>query len=122
MTSSCSTGLSFKPDSPLGIGTPEIAASVSEPLSRTEKIILFGEGGATSMARDTAGTMLQSFEAIKQAVGLDIPKMLKDVSTGGLVGRAAIEDTDTASETSMADNATTGTDNASIGSDVPEEN
>ena len=39
------------------------------------------------MARDTAGTMLQSFEAIKQAVGLDIPQILKDVSKGGLVGK-----------------------------------
>lgn len=68
---------------------PDIAHSVSEPLSKTEKIILFGEGGASSMARDTAGTMLQTFEAVKQAVGLDIPQMLKDVSTGGLVGKAA---------------------------------
>lgn len=68
---------------------PDIARSVSEPLSKTEKIILFGEGGASSMARDTAGTMLQTFEAVKQAVGLDIPQMLKDVSTGGLVGKAA---------------------------------
>ncbi len=67
---------------------PEIASAVSEPLSKTEKIILFGEGGASSMARDTAGTMLQSFEAVKQAVGVDIPKMLRDVSTGGLVGKA----------------------------------
>ena len=67
---------------------PDIARSVSEPLSKTEKIILFGEGGASSMARDTAGTMLQTFEAVKQSVGLDIPKMLKDVSTGGLVGKA----------------------------------
>ena len=66
---------------------PAIAQSVSEPLSRTDKIILFGEGGASSMVRDTAGTMLQTFEAVKQAVGLDIPQMLKDVSTGGLVGR-----------------------------------
>ena len=66
-------------------------------LSKTEKIVIFSEGGATSssttsggatsMARDTAGTMLQSFEAIKEAVGLDIPRMLKDVSTGGLVGK-----------------------------------
>ena len=70
---------------------PEIAHSVSEPLSKTEKIILFGEGGASSMARDTAGTMLQTFEAVKQAVGLDIPRMLKDVSVGGLVGKAAAE-------------------------------
>ena len=67
---------------------PDIARAVSEPLSKTEKIILFGEGGATSMARDTAGTMLQTFEAVKEAVGLDIPKAIRDVSTGGLVGRA----------------------------------
>ena len=66
---------------------PQIAQAVSEPLSKTEKIILFGEGGASAMARDTAGTMLQSFEAVKQAVGLDIPQMIKDVSTGGLVGK-----------------------------------
>ena len=68
---------------------PEIARAVSEPLSKTEKIILFGEGGATSMARDTAGTMLQTFEAVKDAVGLDIPGTIRDVTTGGLVGKAA---------------------------------
>ena len=77
---------------------PEIARSVSEPLSKTEKIILFGEGGATSMARDTAGTMLQTFEAVKQAVGLDIPRMLKDVTTGGLVGKAAAEESEIPAE------------------------
>ena len=68
---------------------PDIARAVSEPLSKTEKIILFGEGGATSMARDTAGTMLQTFEAVKQAVGLDIPETIRNVSSGGLVGKAA---------------------------------
>ena len=68
---------------------PDIARAVSEPLSKTEKIILFGEGGATSMARDTAGTMLQTFEAVKDAVGLDIPRTIRDVATGGLVGKAA---------------------------------
>ena len=65
-----------------------MAKAVSEPLSKTDKIILCGEGGATSMAKDTAGTMLQTFEAVKDAVGLDIPKMLKDVTTGGLIGKA----------------------------------
>lgn len=67
---------------------PEMAKAVAEPLSKTDKIILFGEGGATSMAKDTAGTMLQTFEAVKEAVGLDIPKVIRDVSTGGLVGKA----------------------------------
>ena len=70
---------------------PDMAKAVSEPLSKTDKIILFGEGGATSMARDTAGTMLQTFEAVKDAVGLDIPRMLKDVTTGGLIGKAVAD-------------------------------
>ena len=73
---------------------PDIARAVSEPLSKTEKIILFGEGGATSMARDTAGTMLQTFEAVKQAVGLDIPQTIRNVTTGGLIGKASQEETD----------------------------
>ena len=71
---------------------PDMAKAVSEPLSKTDKIILFGEGGASSMARDTAGTMLQTFEAVKDAVGLDIPKMLRDVTTGGLIGKAVSDD------------------------------
>ncbi len=70
---------------------PEIARAVSEPLSKTEKIILFGDGGATHMAKDVSGAMLQTFEAIKDTVGMDIPKMLKDLSTGGLIGKAAQE-------------------------------
>ena len=70
---------------------PDIARAVSEPLSKTEKIILFGEGGATQMAKDISGAMLQNFESIKEAVGVDIPKMLKDITTGGLVGKAASE-------------------------------
>lgn len=70
---------------------PDMAKAVSEPLSKTDKIILFGEGGATSMTKDTVGTLLQTFEAVKESVGLDIPKMLRDVSTGGLVGKAAQE-------------------------------
>ena len=41
------------------------------------------------MARDTAGTMLQTFEAVKEAVGLDIPRTIRNVTTGGLIGKAA---------------------------------
>lgn len=70
---------------------PEIAKSISEPLAKTEKIILFGDGGATKMTQDVSGAMLQTFEAMKDAVGIDIPKMLKDVTTGGLIGKATAE-------------------------------
>ena len=72
---------------------PEMARAVSEPLSRTGKIVMFGEGGASNMVRDTTGTMMQTFEAVKEAVGLDIPRMLRDVTTGGLIGKAIAEET-----------------------------
>ena len=66
---------------------PDVARAIGEPLSQTEKIIMFGEGAATGVTRDVTGSMLQTFEAMKASVGLDIPQMLKTVSTGGLVGR-----------------------------------
>ena len=71
---------------------PEVAKAIGEPLAQTEKIIMFGEGASTGMTRDVAGSMLQTFEAMKSTVGLDIPKMLKDVTTGGLIGKAAQEE------------------------------
>lgn len=66
---------------------PEVARAIGEPLAQTEKIILFGEGAATGLTRDITGSMMQTFEALKASVGMDIPKMLKDVTTGGLVGK-----------------------------------
>lgn len=77
---------------------PDMARAVGEPLSKTDKIILFGEGGATAMTRDTTGAMLQTFEAVKESVGLDIPKMLRDVTTGGLIGKAAADQPDASPE------------------------
>ena len=50
------------------------ARAVSEPLSKTEKIILFGEGAASSMVRDTTGTMMQTFEAMKSPWAWIFPK------------------------------------------------
>ncbi len=69
---------------------PDVARAIGEPLAQTEKIILFGEGAVTGLTRDITGSMMQTFEALKSAVGLDIPKMLKDVSTGGLIGKSIV--------------------------------
>jgi len=66
---------------------PDVARAIGEPLAQTDKIIMFGEGAATGLTRDVTGSMLQTFEAMKASVGLDIPDLLKTISTGGLVGR-----------------------------------
>ena len=70
---------------------PDVARAIGEPLSQTEKIIMFGEGATTGLTRDVTGSMMQTFEAMKASVGLDIPKMLTTISTGGLVGRSVEE-------------------------------
>lgn len=70
---------------------PEVARAIGEPLAQTEKILMFGQGAATNLTQDITGSMLQTFEAMKGAVGLDIPKMLKDVTTGGLIGKTLEE-------------------------------
>ena len=74
---------------------PDVARAIGEPLSQTEKIILFGEGATTGLTRDISGSMLQTFEALKAATGMDIPDMLKKVSEGGLVGKSISEKTET---------------------------
>lgn len=71
---------------------PEVARAIGEPLKQTEKIILFGEGAMTGLTRDITGSMMQTFEALKSSVGLDIPKMLKEISTGGLIGKNILPD------------------------------
>ena len=67
---------------------PDVARAIGEPLAQTEKIVLFGEGAATGLTRDVTGSMMQTFEALKSSVGLDIPQLLKTVATGGLVGKS----------------------------------
>lgn len=76
---------------------PEVAKAIGEPLAQTEKIIMFGEGAATGMTRDVTGSMLQTFEAMKTTVGLDVPQMLRSVTTGGLIGRS-VQETQTAED------------------------
>lgn len=70
---------------------PDIARAIGEPLAQTDKIIMFGEGATTGLTRDMTGSMMQVFEAMKAATGMDIPQMLKTVSKGGLVGRQVEE-------------------------------
>ncbi|MDD3334086.1 MAG: SPFH domain-containing protein [Eubacteriales bacterium] len=79
---------------------PEVARAIGEPLAQTDKILMFGEGAATGLTRDITGSMMQTFEAMKGAIGMDVPKMLKDISTGGLVGRA--QNTASSAEAALA--------------------
>ena len=61
---------------------PEIARSVSEPLSKVDKIIMVGNGadGASKITGQVANVMAQLPDVIKSLSGFDMKKALENIS------------------------------------------
>ena len=59
---------------------PEVVKNAAEPLAQTDKIVMYGDGNATRMVRDVMGSANQIMEALKEGSGIDIPKLLADIT------------------------------------------
>jgi flotillin len=55
---------------------PEIVRGAAEPLSKTEKIIMFGDGNAEKMVGDTLKSSLGVVEGLKEGTGIDLAAIL----------------------------------------------
>ena len=55
---------------------PEIIRGAAEPLAKTEKIIMFGEGNAERLMQDTLNSSLGFVEGLKEGTGIDLPSIL----------------------------------------------
>ena len=55
---------------------PEIVRGAAEPLAKTEKIIMFGEGNAERLMQDTLNSSLGFIEGLKEGTGIDLPSIL----------------------------------------------
>ncbi len=64
---------------------PELAKNVAEPLSKTDKIVMYGDGNTTRLTRDVINSTNQIVEGVRESTGLDIASLLG----GFLGGRAA---------------------------------
>ncbi len=60
---------------------PKLAQSVSEPLSKVDKIVMVGNGadGVSKMTGQVAGVLAQLPEVIQSLSGVDIKKLLKNL-------------------------------------------
>ena len=60
---------------------PKIAQSVSEPLSKVDKIVMVGNGadGASKITGQVAGVLAQLPEVVESLSGVDIKKLLKNI-------------------------------------------
>jgi len=61
---------------------PEIASAISQPLSKTEKIIMIGDSGASKITKDITNILAQLPETVKGLTGVDITSILKNYAAG----------------------------------------
>ncbi len=64
---------------------PDIVKNAAEPLSKTDKIVMYGDGNATKMVKDVMASASQIIDGMKESTGIDLTALLG----GMLAGRAA---------------------------------
>ncbi|AMC94331.1 hypothetical protein AOC36_10210 [Erysipelothrix larvae] len=57
---------------------PAVVGAAAEPLSKTEKIVMFGEGNAEKLVHDTVNASLGVIEGLKHSTGIDIPEIITE--------------------------------------------
>ena len=60
---------------------PEVVKNAATPLSRTDKIVMYGDGNATKVVKDVMTSANQIMEGVKESTGIDITSLL-----AGMVG------------------------------------
>ena len=93
---------------------PEIAKNVAEPLSKVDKITMYGDGNSAKLLQDIINGTTQVSEGIAQGMGIDIKAMLSGMLGGKIaaehqeasapvIAAASVEDTAGTPESSLAD-------------------
>ena len=58
---------------------PEIAKNVAEPLSKVDKITMYGEGNSAKMLPDIINSTTQVTEGLAQGMGIDVKALLSSI-------------------------------------------
>ncbi|NJD02534.1 MAG: flotillin family protein [Ruminiclostridium sp.] len=66
---------------------PEIASAIAQPLSRTEKIVMIGDSGASKITKDITNILAQLPETVKGLTGVDITNIIKNYAGEGKTDR-----------------------------------
>ncbi|MBQ3356229.1 MAG: flotillin family protein [Oscillospiraceae bacterium] len=69
---------------------PEIAKNVAEPLSKVDKITMYGEGNSAKLISDIVGSTTQITEGFASGMGLDIKSLLVGALGGKLASQPVI--------------------------------
>ena len=72
---------------------PEIARNVAEPLSKVDKITMYGDGNTAKLVKDIVGTFTQVSDGLKESTGVDVQSVLS-----GFLGAKIADGSDKASQ------------------------
>ena len=67
---------------------PEIAKNVAEPLSKVDKITMYGEGNSAKLVGDIVNSTTQITEGISAGMGIDLKSLLMGALGGKLLSDA----------------------------------
>lgn len=56
---------------------PEIASAIAQPLTKTEKIVMIGDSGASKLTKDITNVLAQLPETVKGLTGVDLTDILR---------------------------------------------
>ncbi len=68
---------------------PEVVKNAAAPLSRTDKIVMYGDGNATKVVKDVMQSASQIMEGVKESTGIDVNALISGVIGGKVAAGAA---------------------------------
>ena len=61
---------------------PEVVKNAATPLSRTDKIVMYGDGNSTKVVRDVMSSANQIMEGMKESTGIDLAALIAGFAGG----------------------------------------
>ena len=61
---------------------PEVVKNAASPLSRTDKIVMYGDGNSTKVVRDVMNSANQIMEGVRESTGIDLSGLIAGFAGG----------------------------------------
>ncbi len=71
---------------------PEIVKNAAEPLSKTDKIVMYGDGNSTKIVKDVMTSASQIMDGVKESTGIDVSSLLAGVVGGKIAADSSKTD------------------------------
>ena len=72
---------------------PEIAKNIAEPLTKVDRITMYGDGNSAKLMKDIMGTLNQVTDGLKESTGIDLNAVLAGFAGAKIAGSNKNADT-----------------------------